>query len=33
VGKTAGAHALAKVRDGSRVAKEVVKAHGMRVTG
>jgi hypothetical protein len=33
VGKTAGTHAFAQVRKGGRVAEEVVKAHGMRVTG
>jgi hypothetical protein len=33
VGKTAGTHAFAQVRNGGRVAEEVVKAHGMRVTG
>ncbi len=33
VGKTARAHALAQVRDGGRVAEEVLKAHGLRVTG
>ncbi len=33
VRKTAGAHAFAQVRDGGRVAEEILKAHGMRVTG
>ena len=33
MGKTAGTHAFAQVRNGGRVAEEVVKAHGMRVTG
>ena len=33
MGKTAGSHAFAQVRDGGRVAEEILKAHGMRVTG
>jgi len=31
VGKTARAHALAQVRDGGRVADEILEAHGLSV--
>ena len=31
MGKTAGAHALAQVRDGGRVAEKILKAHGLRI--
>ncbi len=31
--ETVGAHALAQVRDGGRVADEVLEAHGVRITG
>jgi hypothetical protein len=33
VGKAAGAHAFAQVRDGGGVAEEVLKAHGRSLTG
>jgi hypothetical protein len=33
VGEAARAHAFAQVRDGGRVAEEVLEAHGLRVTG
>jgi hypothetical protein len=33
VGKAAGAYAFAQVRNGGRVAEEVLKAHGRSLTG
>jgi hypothetical protein len=32
VGKTAGTNAFAQVRDGGRVAEEVLESHGLSLT-